>query len=100
MRNRLNAIRSLSAPEQWGYVRGEVNPADLGTRGLTMDELLSCRRWWNGPDFLLAPQSFEAAPDTRLLSKDALEEENSPSTTASAMRVQAEEPSPSLLSEL
>ena len=30
----------------------EVNPADVGTRGLTVEELASADLWWNGTEFL------------------------------------------------
>ena len=31
---------------------GCINPADLGTRVLTVEELASADLWWNGPEFL------------------------------------------------
>ena len=45
-------IHEFSAPNQWRYVPTDVNPADLGTRGLTVEELASSDLWWNGPEFL------------------------------------------------
>ena len=45
-------IHEFSAPNQWHYVPTDVNPADLGTRGLTVEELASADLWWNGPKFL------------------------------------------------
>ena len=37
---------------QWRQVPTNVNPADQGTRGLTVDELANTSQWWNGPEFL------------------------------------------------
>ena len=45
-------IHEFSAPNQWRYVPMDLNPADLGTRGLTVEELASADLWWNGPEFL------------------------------------------------
>ena len=45
-------IHEFSAPNQWCYVPTDVNPADLGTRGLTVEEIASTDVWWNGLQFL------------------------------------------------
>ena len=50
--HRVGEIHEFSAPNQWCYVPTAVNPADLGTRGLTVEELASTDLWWNGPEFL------------------------------------------------
>ena len=50
--HRVGEIHEFSAPNQWRYVPTDVNPADLGTRGLTVEELASADLWWNGPEFL------------------------------------------------
>lgn len=36
----------------WNHVSGVENPADLATRGITVDELKNAKVWWKGPDFL------------------------------------------------
>ena len=50
--HRVGEIHEFSAPNQWHYVPMDVNPANLGTRGLTVAELASTDFWWNGPKFL------------------------------------------------
>jgi len=50
--HRVGEIHEFSAPKQLRYVPTDVNPADLGTRGLTVEELASADVWWNGPEFL------------------------------------------------
>ena len=50
--HRVGEIHEFSAPNQWRYVPTDLNPADLGTRGLTVEELASADLWWNGPEFL------------------------------------------------
>ena len=49
--NRVKEIRSLSAVESWKFVPGQNNPADLISRGCSVDKLLTLR-WWEGPLWL------------------------------------------------
>lgn len=48
----MGEIHECSAPNQWHYVPTKVNPADHGTRSLTVKELADTSQWWNGPEFL------------------------------------------------
>uniref|UniRef100_A0A914QYH1 Uncharacterized protein n=1 Tax=Panagrolaimus davidi TaxID=227884 RepID=A0A914QYH1_9BILA len=48
--NRLKAV--LESNVELLFVPGKLNPADLGTRGVSFDELKSSKSWWHGPDFL------------------------------------------------
>ena len=48
----MGEIHKCSAPSQWRYVPTNANPADHGTRGLTVEELADTSQWWNGPAFL------------------------------------------------
>ena len=50
--HRVGEIHECSGPSQWCYVPTNVNPADHGTRGLTVEELTNTSQWWNGPEFL------------------------------------------------
>ena len=51
--NRVTAILELTDSKQWHHVRGVENPADLGTRGITLSALSESSMWWNGPSFIL-----------------------------------------------
>lgn len=51
--NRIGEIHDKSNPDQWCY----LNPADLGTRGMTARELTESSKWWNGPNFLQCPET-------------------------------------------
>jgi hypothetical protein len=50
--NRIQAIRNVSEPQQWHHVRTKENPADLASRGCSIQELLSSPIWFRGPNFL------------------------------------------------
>lgn len=55
--NRVGEIHEDSNPDQWRYVPGKLNPADHGTRGLTVRELIDNESWWYGPEFLNQPET-------------------------------------------
>uniref|UniRef100_A0A914YB01 Integrase catalytic domain-containing protein n=1 Tax=Panagrolaimus superbus TaxID=310955 RepID=A0A914YB01_9BILA len=38
------------------HVRSEDNPADIGSRGCMIDELVKSKLWWHGPNFLQLPE--------------------------------------------
>uniref|UniRef100_A0A914PDM6 Integrase catalytic domain-containing protein n=1 Tax=Panagrolaimus davidi TaxID=227884 RepID=A0A914PDM6_9BILA len=48
--NRLKEV--LEAKAECLFVPGKLNPADIGTRGISIDELKNDCRWLNGPEFL------------------------------------------------
>ena len=49
--SRLQFILRVSSPDQWHYIPTEINPADLGTRPISVKNLqASC--WLKGPAFL------------------------------------------------
>ena len=54
--NRVQEIQDRTEPNQWNHVEGKENPADLLTRGLTVDELRESKLWWNGPPWLRLPE--------------------------------------------
>ena len=49
--NRVSEIRSLSEPNQWHYVPGSLNPADIVSRGVGPAALVASE-WFSGPSFL------------------------------------------------
>ncbi len=61
--HRVGEIHQDSNPEQWRHVPTASNPADYGTRGLTVAELKNNDCWWNGPKFLQGPR--EHWPETK-----------------------------------
>ena len=52
---RVDEIRCLTHKDSWRHCPGEINPADLPSRGLNAKELSTSNTWWNGPNFLHNP---------------------------------------------
>lgn len=50
--NRVSFIRSFSNVNDWHYVPSKQNPADIISRGSSVDALLSSELWMSGPEFL------------------------------------------------
>ncbi|GFV46429.1 DUF5641 domain-containing protein [Trichonephila clavipes] len=50
--NRVREIQSLTDPNAWFHCSGKDNPADLLTRGISVDALTTNSKWWNGSSFL------------------------------------------------
>lgn len=50
--NRVAEIHESTRPEEWRYVPGPENPADICSRGKTASELKVSQSWWHGPTFL------------------------------------------------
>ena len=47
-------------------MKSKENPADLASRGCTMDELVNNNLWWNGPEWLQKPNSTPPYEQERL----------------------------------
>ncbi len=47
--NRVKNITEFLPASHWRFVRSQANPADLASRGLPPQELLSSKLWWHGP---------------------------------------------------
>ncbi|GFU47132.1 pro-Pol polyprotein [Nephila pilipes] len=54
--NRVREIQSLTNPKSWFHCSGKDNPANLLTRGISVEALSTSSKWWNGPSFLSQKQ--------------------------------------------
>ena len=50
--NRVVTIIDNVPPLHWRHVPTNQNPADLGSRGVSAEQLVGSSLWWNGPDWL------------------------------------------------
>ena len=55
--NRVGEIHRSSNPQQWRHIPGDMNPADLPTRGLSATELANSKVWAEGPSIILCEES-------------------------------------------
>ena len=62
--NRVTLIRELTDVSAWRYVDTANNPADITSRGLSVQELIHSEVWRSGPEFLRQDQgSWPAMPE-------------------------------------
>ena len=54
--HRVPEIHRLTKSEQWQHCPGEINPADIPSRGTSGDKLAANNLWWNGLEFLQSPE--------------------------------------------
>lgn len=83
--NQVQRIRKSSSPEQWNYVQTDLNPADVASRSIPANTLMSSM-WLKGPDFLLRVHAKETKCCFELLSPDS-DPEIRPTVTAFATRL-------------
>ena len=57
VQHRVQEICKLTSRNSWKFCPGSKNPADLPSRGLKANELLTDTLWWDGPGFLYQPGS-------------------------------------------
>ncbi|XP_054713000.1 uncharacterized protein LOC129222513 [Uloborus diversus] len=50
--NRVREIQDVVAPSQWGFCKGEENPADLVSRGCKAAQLQNNEFWFHGPKWM------------------------------------------------
>ena len=55
--NRVGEFQSITSPMMWKHVPTKINPADLVSRGTTVDVLASNDLCLNGPSFLQEPRN-------------------------------------------
>ena len=51
--NRLSQTTTMLSAKSWRFVPTKHNPADVATRGATVEELKEHNLWWHGPQWLM-----------------------------------------------
>lgn len=86
--NRVQAIQHVVDRPGWFHVPTDLNPADLVSRGISVQEMLDSKMWWVGPDFL---QEFELViprQPTEEDSSEVISEEKKTAIIANAVAVE------------
>lgn len=55
--NRVAEIQGKTRIEEWNHIRSELNPADILSRGASVQQTINSKLWWHGPKFLSQPES-------------------------------------------
>ncbi|XP_062712488.1 uncharacterized protein LOC134289857 [Aedes albopictus] len=55
--NRVSEIQTTTQGSYWHHIAGRENPADLVSRGMTVEKFLSSNLWHHGPAWLTAPET-------------------------------------------
>lgn len=66
--NKISFIREHTSPKHWHHVQSLENPADLASRGATVERLKNNSLWLHGPRFLKAPCEFSSEEGAGTLS--------------------------------
>ena len=77
VQHRVSKIRELTNENSWNFCPGELNPADVPSRGCRGEKLAQNQTWWNGPKFLkMTRDHWPESPQTNALldDEDALQE--------------------------
>ena len=70
--NRVAEIQRISDQNRWFHVQSNNNPADLITRGTTLQELVDNKLWWNGPQDIInlaqpvQPYNADEVPEQKI----------------------------------
>ncbi|XP_071052597.1 uncharacterized protein [Onthophagus taurus] len=79
--NRIGHIQDIIPRDCWHHVPSHENPADPGSRGLLPADLVQCRLWWQGPDWLSLSSSNWPSRRTITCNNEALSEEKQQTVT-------------------
>lgn len=64
--NRVSEIQQSINTNHWRHIRTKQNPADIASRGCTVNDLKDSAMWWNGPSFLSNPSEPSPKQDYSL----------------------------------
>ena len=66
VQHRVSKIRELTNENSWNFCPGELNPADVPSRGCRGEKLAQNQTWWNGLKFLkMTRDHWPESPQTK-----------------------------------
>lgn len=90
--NRVGEIQKSAAVEEWWWIPGDLNIADIITRGATSEDLKESSLWQNGPHFLKLPVEEwpkKSAREVAANAKDGINKLQRKAFSAAITRAQA-----------
>lgn len=73
--NRVAEIQRITNDKQWFHVISNENPADIVSRGMSLNKLATAQLWWNGPPWLgLEPAQWPITNNSRITDVPELRE--------------------------
>ena len=60
--NQVQHILDVTNTAQWSYIPSSFNPADVASRGVSLEKLLVHPLWWNGPAFVRGEAPWPEQP--------------------------------------
>ncbi|XP_064624549.1 uncharacterized protein LOC135486024 [Lineus longissimus] len=89
--NRVAVLHEKTQPSQWDHVPGTLNPADLGTRGMRLKEMVPDNVWFKGPKFLHEGEEAWPSACTSVVSSPTDEAAVETRTSAAVFQAQVTE---------
>ncbi|XP_062540881.1 uncharacterized protein LOC134208939 [Armigeres subalbatus] len=71
--NRVSEVQHFTHGSKWNHISGSENPADLVSRGMSVEDFLQSEDWKHGPSWLAHQQSSWPISNLPAVSEDILE---------------------------
>ncbi|KAK6195425.1 hypothetical protein SNE40_000861 [Patella caerulea] len=94
--HRVQEIQENTDASKWYYIDTKSNPADIGTRRITVQDFIKKPQWITGPDFLYGKEIIPSSKEYPLLPNDP----ECKKITATSLMINAQETHSSLLKHL
>ncbi|XP_055623510.1 uncharacterized protein LOC129766935 [Toxorhynchites rutilus septentrionalis] len=72
--NRVSEVQHYTHEGRWNHISGTENPADLVSRGMSIDDFICSDVWKHGPAWLAHPQEAWPISNTYTVPEEGLEE--------------------------
>ena len=88
--NKVCYIRNYSSPHDWHYVSTKCNPADMISRGTTVQSLIDSNLWQHGPQFLCNENDYPLYS----IDRNAIEDDDELKVNTTVLAASIDTPTP------